>query len=130
MIVDYLGRVVGEHAYSGGSSWVAGTIDIHALRHFRANAKWGNWMKDLTTEQYRVIYEQPVYPKNLYAERAPYKHDEYRREVLEPQVRLLQERGIYAPVDAPAEAPAGAPTLPAPEPLPLDLPPDVVTEPA
>ena len=56
-------------------------------------------MKDLTTEQYRLIYEQPVYPKNLYAERAPYKHDEYRREVLEPQVRLLQERGIYAPVD-------------------------------
>ena len=41
MIVDYLGRVVGEHAYSSGSSWVAGTIDIHALRHFRANAKLG-----------------------------------------------------------------------------------------
>ena len=28
LIVDYLGRVVGEHAYSGGSSWVAGTIDV------------------------------------------------------------------------------------------------------
>jgi hypothetical protein len=97
LIVDYLGRVVGDHAYSGASSWVAGTIDIHALRHFRANASWGNWMKDLTTEQYRLIYEQPIYPKNLYAERAPYTHAEYRREVLEPQVRLLQERGIYAP---------------------------------
>jgi predicted amidohydrolase len=96
MIVDYLGRVVGEHAYSGASSWVAGTIDIHALRHFRCNARWGNWMKDLTTEQYRLIYEDAIYPKNLYAERAPYKHDEYRREVLEPQVRLLQERGVYA----------------------------------
>jgi hypothetical protein len=85
---------------------VAGTIDINALRHFRANAKWGNWMKDLTTEQYRLIYEEPIYPKNLYAERAPYKHDEYRREVLEPQVRLLQERGVYAP---PAEASDPAP---------------------
>ena len=102
MIVDHLGRVVGEHAYSGGSSWVAGTIDIHALRHFRANARWGNWMKDLTTEQYRLIYEEPIYPKNLYADRDPYNHEEYRREVLEPQVRLLQERGIYAPADAPA----------------------------
>jgi hypothetical protein len=71
MIVDYLGRVVGEHPYSGGSSWVAGTIDIHALRHFRPNARWGNWMKDLTTEQYRLIYEQPVYPKNLYADARP-----------------------------------------------------------
>ncbi len=79
---------------------MAGTIDVHALRHFRANAKWGNWIKDLTTEQYRLIYEQPVYPKNLYADRAPYKHDEYRREVLEPQVRRLHERGVYAPADS------------------------------
>jgi hypothetical protein len=92
--------VVGELANSGGSSWVAGTIDVQALRHFRSNAKWGNWLKDLTTEQYRLIYEQPIYPKNLYAERAPYDHETYRREVIEPQVRALQERGIYAPPDA------------------------------
>ena len=85
------------------SSWVAGTIDVHAMRHFRANAKWGNWMKDLTTEQYRLIYDQPIYPKNLYAERPPYNHDEYRRNVIEPQVRKLQERGVYAaPDDGPA----------------------------
>jgi len=28
MIVDYKGRIVGRHDYSGGSSYVAGTIDI------------------------------------------------------------------------------------------------------
>jgi predicted amidohydrolase len=106
LVVDYLGRVVGEHAYSGGSSWVAGTIDVQALRHFRANAKWGNWIKDLTTEQYRLIYEEPIYPKNLYGERPPYNHDAYRREVLDPQARKLQERGIYA---APADSEAAAP---------------------
>src|SRR5262249_17488094 len=77
-----------------------GTIDIHALRHFRANAKWGNWMKDLTTEQYRLIYDQPIYPKNLYAERSPYKHAEYHKEVLERQRELLRERGVYADQDA------------------------------
>src|ERR671930_1392283 len=92
LIVDYLGRVVGEHSYSGGSSWVAGTIDVHALRHFRANAKWGNWMKALTSEQYRLIYAEGIYPKNLYTERAPYKHDDYRSDVLAPQELLLQER--------------------------------------
>ena len=81
---------------------MAGTIDIEALRHFRANARWGNWMKDLTTEQYHLIYEQPVYPKNLYLERAPYTHDEYREHVLEPNIRRLQRRGTYA-------APDGAP---------------------
>jgi hypothetical protein len=88
---------VGELSYSGGSSWVAGTIDIDALRRFRSNSRWGNWMKDLTTEQYRLIYEQEIYPKGLYLEVAPYKHDEYRERVLEPQIRKLQERGIYAP---------------------------------
>src|SRR5438477_129106 len=102
LIVDHVGRVMGRHDYSGASSWVAGTIDVEALRHFRANAKWGNWMKDLTTEQYRLIYDTPVYPKNLYLDRAPYTHDEYRREVLEPQVQALHDRGIYATPDEPA----------------------------
>jgi predicted amidohydrolase len=99
MIVDYLGRIVGELPYSGGSSWVAGIVDIGALRHFRATARWGNWMKDLTTEQYRLIYDQPVYPKNLYLDRAPMRHDEYEREVLRPQIDRLRERGTYADRD-------------------------------
>jgi predicted amidohydrolase len=106
LIADHLGRVVGDLAYGGASSWVAGTVDIDALRRFRTNSRWGNWMKDLTTEQYRLIYDQPVYPKNLYLDRAPYTHDEYREEVLEAQVRKLQERGIYA---APDQRPAPAP---------------------
>ena len=42
-------------------------------------------MKDLTTEQYRLIYDQPIYPKNLYLDRAPYTHEEYREQVLEPR---------------------------------------------
>jgi hypothetical protein len=88
---------VGELSYSGASSWVAGTVDIDALRRFRSNSRWGNWMKDLTTEQYRVIYEQDVYPKNLYLERKPYDHAGYREEVLEKQILKLQELGIYAP---------------------------------
>jgi hypothetical protein len=52
-------------------------------------------MKDLTTEQYRLIYDQPVYPKNLYADKAPYKHDDYRTNVLEPQREALRQRGVY-----------------------------------
>jgi predicted amidohydrolase len=108
LIADHLGRVVGELANSGGSSWVAGTVDIGALRHFRANARWGNWMKDLTTEQYRLIYDEPVYPKNLYLDRPPFTHDEYRERVLEPNIRRLQERGTYAPPASTAPAVDGA----------------------
>ena len=32
MIVDYKGRIVGQHRYGAGSSYVAGTIDIDAMR--------------------------------------------------------------------------------------------------
>jgi len=58
--------------------------------------EWDNWLKDLTTEQYQLIYEQPIYPKNLYLDRAPYAHDEYREEVTRKQVELLQERDVWA----------------------------------
>jgi predicted amidohydrolase len=96
MIVDHQGRVIGSLSYSGASSWVAGTIDVEAQRAFRLNSRWGNWMKDLTTEQYRLIYEEPVYPKNLYLDQAPYTHDAYRQEVLERNIERLVERGVYA----------------------------------
>jgi hypothetical protein len=93
--VDYMGRIVGQHLYSGGSSYVAGQIDIDALRDLRTNAQWDNWMKDLRTEIYQLIYERPVYPKNLYMEREPYKHADFRHEVLEKQIELLVDRGIW-----------------------------------
>ncbi len=95
MVVDHLGHVVGSLAYGSGSCWVAGIVDIDRLRHFRTHARWGNWLKDLTTEQYRLIYDEPIYPKNLYLERPPYKHAEYEREVLRPQIEKLRERGVY-----------------------------------
>jgi predicted amidohydrolase len=94
-VIDYRGQIVGRHDYSGGSSWVAGTVDVEALRRFRANAQWDNWIKDLTTEQYQLIYEQPVYPKNIYLDHAPYTHDEYRREVTVRQIELMHKRDIW-----------------------------------
>ena len=49
-----------------------GPINIEALRHHRAASPWTNWMKDLRTEMYQMVYEQPIYPKNLYLDRPPY----------------------------------------------------------
>jgi predicted amidohydrolase len=106
MITDYLGRIVGDYTFAGTSSWVAAPIDVEALRHHRVSARWGNWMKDLTTEQYRLIYDEPVYPRNLYLDRAPYTHAEYQAEVIEPNVRRLVDRGVYAlPGGRPLESP-------------------------
>jgi predicted amidohydrolase len=95
MLVDYKGRVVGQHLYGAGSSYMAGTIDIQALRDFRTRAQWDNWMKDLRTELCQLVYEQPIYPKNLYLEQPPLKHAEFRQQVIEKQIDLMVERDIW-----------------------------------
>jgi predicted amidohydrolase len=95
MIVDYKGHIVGQHRYGAVSSYVAGTIDIEALRSFRVHAQWNNWMKDLRTELYQLVYEQPIYPKNLYLERPPFTHAEFRQEVIDKQIDQLIERDIW-----------------------------------
>jgi predicted amidohydrolase len=95
MVIDYKGRIVGQHLYGAGSSYVAGTIDIGALRHFRTNAQWDNWAKDLRTEIYQLVYGQAIYPKNLYADRPPFNHKEFREQVIQPQIQLMIDRDVY-----------------------------------
>ena len=96
-VIDYLGRIVGRQDYGAGSTYVSGPVDIEALRHHRSSAQWDNWLKDIRTELYRMLYEQPIYPKNLYLDRPPYNHAEYRQEVNRRQVALLHERGVWVP---------------------------------
>ncbi|MGH7863905.1 MAG: nitrilase-related carbon-nitrogen hydrolase, partial [Candidatus Binataceae bacterium] len=94
-IIDYRGQIVGQHEYGGVSAYVAGVIDIEALRYHRGHAQWDNWLKDLRTELYQLLYQQPIYPKNLYLKRAPMKHREYRQAVIEKQIALLHQRGVW-----------------------------------
>jgi predicted amidohydrolase len=95
MIVDFKGRVIARHDYGAGSSYCGGVIDVEALREFRARSPLMNWMKDLRTELLALIYEQPLYPKNLWLTRTPMQHAEYKTEVIDRQIRLMQERGIF-----------------------------------
>ncbi len=99
MVIDYKGRIVGKHLYGAGSSYVAGTIDIGALRHFRTHAQWDNWIKDLRTEMYQLVYRDSVYPPNLYADRAPFDHTQYREQVIARQIELMVERGVWVDTD-------------------------------
>jgi predicted amidohydrolase len=94
-IIDYKGRIVGKQEYGGTSTYVAGVIDIEALRHHRGNAQWDNWLKDLRTELYQLLYKEPIYPKNLYLDRKPMKHQEYREKIIERQIALMYQRGIW-----------------------------------
>ena len=95
MIVDYRGQLVGKQRDTNGSTFVAGVINIEALRHHRESAQVTNWMKDVRSELAQIIYEKPIYPKNRYMKKIPGKHAEYKRDVIEKQVALMQKRDIW-----------------------------------
>ena len=58
--------------------------------------------KDLRTELYQLIYRDSVYPPHLYADRAPFTHAEFREQVIDKQIQLMVERGVWV---APARRP-------------------------
>lgn len=94
-VINYRGQIVGQNHYGGVSTYMAGVIDIEALRHHRANAQWDNWLKDIRTELYQLLYEQPIYPKNLYLKRKPYTHAQYRKNVIDKQIALMHKRDVW-----------------------------------
>ena len=94
-VVDYQGNVLG-HTVSGANTFVAGIVDIEALRQFRTMNLNSNWMKDLRTEVFRRMYEQPIHPKNLWLEQDPLRHAEVD-EVYRSNIRRLVERGTFTP---------------------------------
>jgi hypothetical protein len=72
MIVDHKGHVlVKQPGMANGDSFVSTVIDIEALRRARIANGVTNWFKDLCTEQYASIYEQPIYEKNQYVKELP-----------------------------------------------------------
>ena len=95
MIVDFRGKIIGRQPSGAAPSFVSAAIDIEALRHYRSSATVTNWMKDLRTELYQLIYSEPIYPKNLCLNRLPMGHEEYRREVPDKQVDLMHKRDIW-----------------------------------
>lgn len=95
MIVDYQGKIVSNHASGGAASYAGGIINIEAMREYRARSLWGNWLKDLRTEQYRLIYDQPLYEKNRCLKEPPLKHAE-NDEVVRAAIRRMHDSGIWA----------------------------------
>jgi predicted amidohydrolase len=98
LIADYKGNVIGRHQTTD-DSFVGATIDIEALRQYRENNLGiGNFVKDLRTEQFRMIYDNPIYPKNTRSKgkmpSAP-KLYEKEGEILQNNIDELKRRGIY-----------------------------------
>ena len=67
-----------------------------------------NWMKDLRTEIFRRMYEEPIHPANLWLEQHPKSHAEVD-EVYRDNIERLIERGTFTP---PAHAFPGARYIP------------------
>ncbi len=94
-VINHRGQIVGQNHYGGVSTYMAGVIDIEALRYHRANAQWDNWLKDIRTELYQILYEKPIYPKNLYLKRKPFTHAQYRKNVIDKQIALMHKRDVW-----------------------------------
>src|SRR5262249_42422431 len=92
-IVDYQGNVMG-HTVSGYNSFVAGIIDIEALRHFRTMNLNSNWMKAPRPGVSRRMYGGPIPPANLWLARAPAQHEGVD-EIYRANIARLVERGSY-----------------------------------
>src|SRR5260370_20299483 len=78
LIINHPGEIVGQQRYGSGSSYVAGVIDIEALRDHRARAQWDNWLKDPRTELYPLVHTQTRSPANPYPHPAPHEHAQSR----------------------------------------------------
>ena len=92
-IVDYRGQVV-SYSASTNNSVVAATVDIEALRQFRAMSLNNNWLKDLRTELFSRMYEKPIHPKNLWLNVEPKSHAEVD-EIYRANIQGLVDRGTW-----------------------------------
>jgi predicted amidohydrolase len=96
MIVDHKGRVLVKQAgVTGGDSFISSVIDLEALRRARILNGVTNWFKDLRTEQYAAIYNEPIYEKNQYLDEPPTEGWLARERVRRSEnIEKLVERGV------------------------------------
>jgi beta-ureidopropionase len=109
-IIDYQGNVLAYTA-SGMNTFTAGIIDVEALRNFRVMNLNSNWLKDVRTEIFRHMYDESIYPCNLWLEDVPLQHADMD-EVYRSSILRLIAKGSYTP---PAHAFPGARYMPSSE---------------
>jgi beta-ureidopropionase len=97
-ICDYQGNIISK-SVDGADTVIAAIVDIEQLRQFREMSLFGNSMKDLRTEIFKHMYDEPIHPKNLWLEEEPWHHAE-TDEVYRGNIRRLQKRGVFT---APSE---------------------------
>lgn len=92
-MIGYRGEVLAQ-SVATNNTIVSAIIDIEALRQFRAMNLNSNWLKDLRTELFRDMYQEPIHPKNLWLERDPAHHNEVDR-IYRANIDRLYKRGTW-----------------------------------
>jgi predicted amidohydrolase len=90
MIVGYKGEILARSDVAD-DCYVAAEVNIDALRYYRENARFQNWMPYLRSEIYRHMYSLPVWPRNL-----PAMDDAQAGRVFDAAVDTLRTRGTFS----------------------------------
>ena len=92
-IVDYRGEIM-AHQNNNFNTFVGAIIDIEALRNYRTMNLNSNWLKDLRSELFKRMYDVPIYPKNLWLNQNPGRHEDVDKYYKDSIQRFL-DRGVY-----------------------------------
>lgn len=95
-VVNYKGEIQHQKS-SAHRSFIASEINIEGLREFRITSPVMSWIKDLRTEIISLIYKDTILEPNMNSEKTAYNIPEYETEVLNKQVKLMIERGVFTP---------------------------------
>jgi len=93
MIAGYKGELLASTRVAD-DCYVSAEINIEALRHYRQNARFQNWMPYLRSEIYRKLYDRSIWPANL-----PNMNDDEAEAVFRQAVAELTSRGTFTPQD-------------------------------
>ncbi len=88
-IYNYRGEVAATNQIVG-DTYVASEIDIEALRHYRENAKFQNWIPYLRTELFDGMYSAPIWPKNR-----PTEQHKDADEIYDETIAKLLQKGTF-----------------------------------
>jgi len=94
-ILDYNGMVM-RYAPYPEEQIIAATIDIESLREHRTIANHNMWV-DVRTEGFREMYENPIYPPNLFPPGNPPRNLAQKMEGVKQVLNTLYGRGQFTP---------------------------------
>jgi predicted amidohydrolase len=95
LIIDYTGMILRQASYPA-EQIIAATIDIEGLREHRSIANHNMWV-DVRTEGFREMYEQSIYPINLFPPGNPPRRLSDKVEGCKTSFAGLYERGQFTP---------------------------------